>query len=211
MDTSPSHDAPRPRRALGKAVVRWSLVVLMGLAGALAIDLARQTLATDRVQWAELDTVDQWTSAITPVSATADGATPDDARPRLIFFTADWCPPCLTMKSQVFSKTRVADAIHERFAAYRVDLTQPNADQEALGQHYQIVYLPTLLVTDARGREIARLDEPADADAFTAWLNRGYDRWAQDRSETEGTVNAVRGGGQTATQLSPVSHHKPIN
>lgn len=210
MDTPPKHAAPRKPRSPGKAVVRWGLVVLMGLGGALVIDMARQSLATDRVQWSALDTVDEWTGSISPVSAAAEGASAaiKTPRPRLVRFTADWCPPCLSMKAQVFSKSSVADAIHERFDAYSVDLTQPNAGQEALGQHYRILYLPTLLITDGQGREIARLDEPIDAAAFTDWLERGYDRWAESRAEAEGSTEVA---GRAATPLSPVSRNEPIN
>lgn len=213
MDTPPNHAPPRKPRSLGKTVVRWGFVVMLGLGVALVIDLTRQTLATDRVQWAELDAVDQWTAAITPVSATATGtfAASEAPRPRLVRFTADWCPPCLSMKSQVFSKASVADAIHERFDAYSVDLTQPNADQEALGQRYRILYLPTLLITDGQGREVARLDKAADAAAFTDWLERGYERWAEGRDKVQESSDAAGAQGGAATPLSPVSHNEPIN
>lgn len=165
-------------------MARWGLIVLVGLGGALLIDIARQSLATDLVAWRTLD--DDYSS--NPSTAPlANAATPPavadaPARPRLIRFTADWCGPCQTMKSQVFSQARVADAIASRFDAFSVDLTQPDARAQALSQRYLVEYLPTLLVTDARGRELARLDHAADSVGFLDWLDRGWVRWQQSRS-----------------------------
>ena len=221
MESLPAPSRPTSTRSLGRSVARWGLVVLVGLSGALAIDLVRQALATDRVQWVEVDQIELWAGAAVSQDADPSRATvavvdptppgTEAQRPRLLRFTADWCPPCESMKTDVFSKTRVADAIHQRFDAFSVDLTQPNADQESLGARYRVNYLPTLLITDAEGREIARLEAAADADAFLRWLDHGHARWGDNRG-VDGPAGEVTETPQPAARLlSPISHHEPID
>jgi len=199
---------PIVRASPGKRMVRWGLVALVALGLALVLDLGRSSLATDRVAWghieldagqvvpaaAESTAPAPATPALTPVAASTrvpvgpDRAIDRDApRPRLIRFTADWCGPCQTMKAQVFADAQVADAVHQRFDAYSVDLSQPTAEQEALGQHYAVAYLPTLIVTDAQGQELVRLEHAADAGEFLGWLDRGWQRWNQSLEHADAT------------------------
>ncbi|MEO0514010.1 MAG: thioredoxin fold domain-containing protein [Planctomycetota bacterium] len=188
---------------LGRRVVRWGMVVLVGLGLALTIDLARSALAADRVAWGTLKLeADRVIPVAAPLVDLPPASSQDPSRPRLIRFTADWCGPCETMKSQVFAKATVADTIHARFDAYSVDLSHPTAHQEALGQRYRVVYLPTLLITDADGRELARLDQAAGAAEFLDWLNRGWQRWNATKatpSTTEGSI------------VSPIANPKRVN
>lgn len=212
MENPPPASVRTRSRSLGQHAVRWGLVVLVALGFALLIDLSRTSLAQDRVDWGTLELN---ANQIVPVSATASPSSPASAerrplspaspladRPRLIRFTADWCGPCQSMKAQVFAKTDVAQAIHRRFNAFSVDLSQPTPEQQALGQRYNVVYLPTLLVTDAQGNEIARLEQAADAADFLQWLDRSWTRW--DESQVEPSPSS-------ATQLSPISNDLPIN
>ncbi|MEM9417753.1 MAG: thioredoxin family protein [Planctomycetota bacterium] len=174
-----------PKRSPGRAAARWTLVVLIGLGSALIIDLARQALTAEKVQWASLTSQDVQSSHIAVVSEThSPTAQGENApRPRLIRFTADWCPPCLSMKSQVFSRDDVAEAIHARFDAFSVDLTRPDADEQLMSDQFRVVYLPTFVVIDDQGHEIARLDDPADAEGFLHWLEQGWDQWARHTAE----------------------------
>ncbi len=185
--------------------MRWGLVVLVGLGLALTIDLARTALATDQVAWG---TIQLDANRVVPVAHSAADETPawvngqTSPRPRLIRFTTDWCGPCETMKAQVFAKARVADAIHERFDAYSVDLTNPSPQQDALGQRYRVLYLPTLLVTDAEGRELARLEQAVGAVEFLDWLDRGWQRWASARPSPPDAA---------APGASPMTNTKRVN
>lgn len=158
------------------------MVIAFALAAALWIDFARQALAADRVQWRE------WTDASgVAVSVVADQGKPgtdaeaDPSRPKLLYFTADWCGPCRLMKSDVFSKSAVADAIHARFEPYRIDQSRPTSEQLRLAQAYGVQTVPTLLIVDAQGNPISRLDRVVEDDAFLEWLGTGYSRWEQAR------------------------------
>jgi protein disulfide-isomerase len=89
-------------------------------------------------------------------------------KPVLMIFTADWCPPCKMMKRRVWPDGKVASLIEQRFVPVKVDLTdrKPNP----LADRYQVQYIPTIVVTDATGSELAR-GSTMDADAMVAFLN----------------------------------------
>ncbi|MEM7626470.1 MAG: thioredoxin fold domain-containing protein [Planctomycetota bacterium] len=183
-------DAPTPKpasepKSYARRAARWAGVIVFALAAALWIDFARQAVATDRVQWRDMAA---GASAPTPgslASASASstaGQVAGDARPRLIYFTADWCGPCRLLKAEVFSKTEVADAIHGRFDPYIVDQTNPTLEELRLAQSYNVISVPTLLIVDARGTPLSRLERVVDAPAFLAWLDDGHERWEETAS-----------------------------
>ncbi|MBB6431019.1 thioredoxin family protein [Algisphaera agarilytica] len=205
MQATSETNPPSNRRSPARVASRWALVVLIGLGSALIIDLGRQALISEKVQWATLTPAETPSRHIDPVSSAYASAAREfpDNRPRLIRFTADWCPPCNSMSKRVFSKDDVADAIHDRFDAYSVDLTSPGVDENVIADRYRIAYLPTLLITDANGQELARLDRDVDAQDFLEWLDRGWDQWEQ-----------IESGAQPADDTSgglPISHMESIN
>lgn len=180
---------PAPSKSMARRTMRWAMVVVFALAAALWIDFARQALAADRVQWQELASPADFTAFVAPDASSNPriidaGSAPlpasaAEARPRLIYFTADWCGPCRLLKADVFSKTQVADAIHERFMPFVVDQTRPTPQQLDLATAYQVYSVPTLLIVDGRGVLLSRLDRVVDAPAFLEWLDTGWKRWDQ--------------------------------
>jgi len=156
-------------------VAWWVVLIAIGLGAALSIDLVRQALATDQVRWQPM--------ALTPDPAPASPLA-DAGRPRLIRFTADWCGPCRDLTVNVFSKTDIAETIHARFTPLNVDMTSPTPDQQALAERHGVNYLPTLLIVDADGREIARLEEAPGRQAFRRWLDAGWERWSDTTTLT---------------------------
>ena len=166
-DTAPN----LPRRLL-----RWSALLLLALGVALTFDLIRQVSAVDRVAWqpppgaavsADGDRL--------PAGLTAPGAF-RPGRPALLRFTSDACGACRMMVVEVFSRKDVADRIEADAAAYSVDLTRSDAEAIAWARHYGAIYTPTLLMLDASGREVARLDRAVDAAAFDIWFGDALTR-----------------------------------
>jgi thiol:disulfide interchange protein DsbD len=87
----------------------------------------------------------------------------------LLDFTATWCPACDDLRRTTWSDRSVAAAVAERFVPVRVDVdAQPD-----LAQRYDAEFLPTLVLTDADGRELRRSVGYLSPDDFHKWLDGG--------------------------------------
>jgi thiol:disulfide interchange protein len=72
----------------------------------------------------------------------------------LVDFSADWCPPCVAMKHDVWPRADVARAVNAAAVPVLVD-----ADRDAvLGARYGVSAIPTVLLLDADGRVLKRHD-----------------------------------------------------
>jgi thiol:disulfide interchange protein len=72
----------------------------------------------------------------------------------LVDFSADWCPPCVAMKHDVWPHPDVAGAINAGYIAVMVDADRDNG----LSARYQVDAIPAVLVLDAGGRVLKRND-----------------------------------------------------
>ena len=73
-------------------------------------------------------------------------------RPVLVDFAADWCPPCITMKHDVWPDAAVARAVTDGYVPLLVDVdAQPD-----VAARYGINGIPSVLVLDEAGDEIRR-------------------------------------------------------
>lgn len=77
--------------------------------------------------------------------------------PVLIYFHADWCPPCHALDRKVFSRKIVVDAARE-FAVLKADLTDTSSPVAAeISERHQIHALPTVVFIGMDGEERTRL------------------------------------------------------
>lgn len=79
----------------------------------------------------------------------------------LVEFTgSDWCPPCITMRKNVFSKKEFVSAASKKFILVELDF--PNGDEELKNKNgpyaekYKIDSFPTVILFGADGKEFSR-------------------------------------------------------
>lgn len=93
-----------------------------------------------------------------------------EARPVLLYWGAEWCPPCNQLKATLFNRQ---DFI-ERTRAYvpvSIDGDRPGAQK--LGARFKVRGYPTMVVLSPAGDEVTRLPGEVDAQQVTALLTLG--------------------------------------
>ena len=87
--------------------------------------------------------------------------TGDEKKPLLVEFTgSDWCPPCIAMRKNVFSKKEFLDAAGKKFILVELDF--PKGDKELkekndpYAEKYKIEGFPTVILFDSAGKEFDR-------------------------------------------------------
>ena len=154
------------RKGPARRLLAWTGIVFLALAAAFVADHLRQALARDAVPWRDPAVAIAWTGDA------------DTSRPTLIRFTSDACPACYAMKAEVFSDNALAADVAERFVPVSVNLDTLGPTERQLAERHRIAFTPTLVIVDAAGHELARLEGFADLSTFNRWLDAGYDRWA---------------------------------
>lgn len=78
----------------------------------------------------------------------------------LEFTGSDWCPPCIMMGKEVFSKDEFVKAASEKYVLVHLDF--PKGDEELaeknkpLLEKYKVDGFPTVVLLDAEGVEFTR-------------------------------------------------------
>lgn len=116
--------------------------------------------ATDAVAPA---TTIQWRTDVDAALAEAGR----DGKLVVVDFTADWCPPCLAMKHDVWPDPRVARAVADRFVPVLIDTDRDGATTA----RYGVEGIPTVLVLAGDGRVVDR-GAPLTAGGMLGFLER---------------------------------------
>ncbi len=94
-------------------------------------------------------------------------------QPVMVDFTADWCVSCKEMEEYTFTDANVNAAL-EPYRLLRADVTQNNADHQALLRYFGIFGPPTIAFFNPQGEEMRgyRLVGYVPASEFAAHVNR---------------------------------------
>lgn len=91
-------------------------------------------------------------------------------KPVLLYWGADWCPPCNQLKATLFNRQDFA-AQSKHFVAVFVDGDRPAAQK--LGARFKVSGYPTMVLFSTEGKEITRLPGEADAPQVLSLLEAG--------------------------------------
>ncbi len=95
-----------------------------------------------------------------------------EGKPVIVDFGAAWCTACKELEHKTFPDPTV-QAEAKRFVAIHVDATDDeNPDTVRLQKKYNVVGLPTVVILDKDGKEVARFNEFVGAAKFRAALKK---------------------------------------
>ena len=106
---------------------------------------------------------------------TALAASRKAGKPILYDFTAEWCAPCHLLDREGWGDSKIAALVNESYLPARVvdrereEGKNPEA-VDALHHRYSVTAFPTLVVADADGRQIAKLEGYGGRDRLVRFL-----------------------------------------
>lgn len=100
----------------------------------------------------------------------------------LEFTGSDWCPPCIEMKKNVFSKEEFFKAASKNFVLVHLDFPKADKDlaekNQPYAEKYKIEGFPTVILLNAEGKEFDRFfaSEYPNVEAFLAHLKEALEK-----------------------------------
>jgi len=100
----------------------------------------------------------------------------------LEFTGSDWCPPCIAMKKNVFSKKEFLEKASKKFVLVHLDFPRGNPElaekNKPLAEKYAIEGYPTIILLDEKGEEFTRFfaSQYPTVEAFLAHLNNSLEK-----------------------------------
>lgn len=84
-------------------------------------------------------------------------------------FYADWCTPCKWMDKTTFKDKDVVDMMNTNYVALKLDIETPEGS--GLKDEYSVRMLPTILIFNAKGEMIERVEKTLSPDSMKSLLS----------------------------------------
>lgn len=100
-----------------------------------------------------------------------------------IHFYASWCAPCKWMEQTTFQEKEVVQTLDSQFVSIQVDIDAP--ENKNFRNLYAVKYLPTMLVMNADGEILSRVEETLSPRKLLEILHSFQDkaRWTTEKKE----------------------------
>jgi thiol:disulfide interchange protein DsbD len=89
----------------------------------------------------------------------------------MIDFTAEWCAACHEIEKVTFNHPKVSRVL-EGFVIIQLDMTEDTEEDEKVKEQYKVTGLPAVIVFNAAGEEVGRINEFKKPDEFLEILGR---------------------------------------
>ena len=93
-------------------------------------------------------------------------------KPMLVFYTADWCPPCKMLKKQTFADDQVAKYLADNYILIKIDLTDRQSPNQAIAREYEVNSIPTMFIYTSLGIEIDSINGFIPPREFLEWIRK---------------------------------------
>ncbi len=126
---------------------------------------------------------------------------------KLIFleFWANYCTPCKMMEEYTFTAPSVIERMNGSYVPVKVNIQ--SFDGFDLKNQYKVTVLPTIIVLDSKGRQVARYEESMSATQLSAILDKH--NVPQNRSRYGSMANNYAMGFNNPTN-KPITVDSPV-
>ncbi len=153
---NPDYQPPKPSRGLF-----WPIVLFVLMVGALQWPKIKEMVYGSH----EPEAAFKWEPNLAAAKLQAE----ETGKPMLLVFSASWCPPCKTMKRQVWPDAEVGRVVQADYVPLYVDVDLP--EHADLVERYQINGIPSVFLVNKEG-DILRKANFMSRDEALSFLSR---------------------------------------